>query len=125
MPLYTVVVQDGVLTPEAKSKFAEAITAFHVEYAGVPRSFVHIIFQTYTPGDGFTAGDAAATAALTVLIRNGRSIEYKRGMLTKLWALFQAATGAPDDKLVLAIHEVPASQAMEMGQIMPEIGEEA
>ncbi len=110
---------------EAKAKFAEDLTAFHAEYAGVPRSFVHIVFQTYAPGDGFTAGEAAATAALTVVIRNGRSVDYKKGLLTKLWALFQVATGAPDDQLALAIHEVPASQAIEMGQIMPDIDEEA
>jgi hypothetical protein len=34
-----------------------------------------------------------------------------------------SATGAPDDQIVIAIHEVPASQAMEMGQIMPGVGE--
>jgi hypothetical protein len=30
-------------------------------------------------------------------------------------------TGAPDQETVLGIQELPASQAMEMGQIMPEI----
>ncbi len=125
MPLYTAIVQDGVLTSEAKAKFAEDLTTLHAEYAGVPRNFVHIIFQTYAPGDGFTAGVVAATASLTVVIRDGRSKDYKRGLLTKLWPLFQKATGAPDDQLALAIHEVPASQAMEMGQIMPEVGAQA
>jgi phenylpyruvate tautomerase PptA (4-oxalocrotonate tautomerase family) len=31
-----------------------------------------------------------------------------------------SATGAPDDQIVLGIQEVPPSQAMEMGQIMPD-----
>jgi len=37
-------------------------------------------------------------------------------------SLFQAATGAPDDQIVIGIQEVPPSQAMEMGQIMRSCG---
>ena len=36
-------------------------------------------------------------------------------------ALLQGATRAPDDQIVIGIHEVPPSQAMEMGKIMPEV----
>ena len=36
-------------------------------------------------------------------------------------AMVQTATGAPDQEIVLGIQELPASQAMEMGQIMPEV----
>jgi phenylpyruvate tautomerase PptA (4-oxalocrotonate tautomerase family) len=82
---------------------------------------VHIVFQDYAPGSGFTAGKAAVTAALTLLIRTGRSVEYKRGMIQRLWELFQSATAAPDDQIVIGIHEVPASQAMERGKLMPEV----
>jgi phenylpyruvate tautomerase PptA (4-oxalocrotonate tautomerase family) len=67
------------------------------------------------------SGEPAATVALTLLIRAGRSDEYKRGLLTRLWKLLQTATRAPDDQIVIGIQEVPASQAMEMGQIMPDI----
>jgi phenylpyruvate tautomerase PptA (4-oxalocrotonate tautomerase family) len=64
---------------------------------------------------------ADLAAALTLLIRTGRSAEYKREMLKRLWSLVQAATGAPDEEIVLGIQEVPSSQAMEMGQIMPDV----
>jgi phenylpyruvate tautomerase PptA (4-oxalocrotonate tautomerase family) len=121
MPLYTVTTQAGVLTAEAKIKFAGELTAFHAEYAGVPKNWVHVVFQDYAPGSGFTAGEVAATVALTLLIRTGRSPDYKRGMLARLWELLQASTGAPDDQIVIGIQEVPASQAMEMGQIMPDV----
>jgi hypothetical protein len=33
----------------------------------------------------------------------------------------QDATGAPDEELVLGLQEVPSSQAMEMGKIMPDV----
>jgi phenylpyruvate tautomerase PptA (4-oxalocrotonate tautomerase family) len=121
MPLYTVTTQAGVLSGKAKAQLAGELTAFHSEYAGVPKNWVHIVFQEYAAGNGFTAGEVAATAALTLLIRTGRSAEYKRGMLKRLWELLQGATGAPDDQIVLGIQEVPSSQAMEMGQIMPDV----
>jgi phenylpyruvate tautomerase PptA (4-oxalocrotonate tautomerase family) len=121
MPLYTVITQAGVLSSEAKATLTGEMTALHSEYSGVPKNWVHIVFQEYAPGNGFTAGEPAATAALTLLIRTGRSPEYKRGLLKRLWELLQDATGAPDDQIVLGIQEVPASQAMEMGQIMPDV----
>jgi len=121
MPLYTVTTQAGVLSGEAKATLAAELTAFHSQYAGVPKNWVHIVFQEYAAGNGFTAGKVAATAALTLLIRTGRSPEYKRGLLKRLWELLQDATGAPDDQIVLGIQEVPSSQAMEMGQIMPDV----
>jgi phenylpyruvate tautomerase PptA (4-oxalocrotonate tautomerase family) len=121
MPLYTVTTQAGVLSNEAKATLAGELTAFHSEYAGVPKNWVHIVFEEYAPGNGFTAGEVAATAALTLLIRTGRSPEYKRGLLQRLWELLQDATGAADDQIVLGIQEVPPSQAMEMGQIMPDV----
>jgi phenylpyruvate tautomerase PptA (4-oxalocrotonate tautomerase family) len=121
MPLYTVTTQVGVLHGSAKRELAEKLTAFHAEYAAVPKNWVHIVFHEYPVGNGFTAGRPSPAAALTLLIRTGRSAEYKREMLRRLWSLVQAATGAPDDEIVLGIQEVPASQAMEMGQIMPDI----
>jgi phenylpyruvate tautomerase PptA (4-oxalocrotonate tautomerase family) len=123
MPLYTVTTQAGVLNGEAKAKLAGELTALHSEYAGVPKNWVHIVFQDYAPGSGFTAGEASATAALTLLIRTGRSPEYKRELLRRLWDLLQDATSAPDDEIVLGIQEVPPSQAMEMGQVMPDVAE--
>jgi hypothetical protein len=84
----------------------------------------HVVFQDYAPGGGFTAGEAAATASLTLLIRTGRSPEYKRDLLKRIWEPVQNATSAPDDQIVLGIQEVPPSHAMEMGRIMPDVGDE-
>jgi hypothetical protein len=39
--------------------------------AGVPKNWVHIVFQDYAPGCGFTAGEPSATDALTLLMRSG------------------------------------------------------
>ena len=121
MPLYTVTTQTGVLSNEAKANLAGQLTDLHSELAGVPKNWVHVVFHDYAVGSGFTAGEPAATVALTLLIRTGRSAEYKRGLLKRLWELVQNATSAADDQIVMGIQELPASQAMEMGQVMPDV----
>jgi phenylpyruvate tautomerase PptA (4-oxalocrotonate tautomerase family) len=121
MPLYAITTQAGALDRPAKADLADKLTAFHAEYAGVPKNWVHIVFHEYPEGSGFTSGRPSAMAVLTLLMRAGRSADYKREMLKRLWSLVQAATGAPDEEIVLGIQEVPSSQAMEMGQIMPDV----
>ncbi len=64
---------------------------------------------------------SCSTFFRVVLIRAGRSADYTREMLKRLWSLMQTATGAPDEEIVLGIQEVPPSQAMEMGQIVPDV----
>jgi phenylpyruvate tautomerase PptA (4-oxalocrotonate tautomerase family) len=123
MPLYTITTQAGVLGKDDKAALAAQLTEMHSSVAGVPKNWVHIVFIDYTHGSGFTAGEPAAAVGLTLLIRTGRSPGYKRDLLKRLWRLLQDATGAPDDQIVIGIQEVPASQAMEMGQIMPDVAE--
>jgi phenylpyruvate tautomerase PptA (4-oxalocrotonate tautomerase family) len=121
MPLYTITTQGDSLSDDAKVELAAKLTALHCEMSGVPKHWVHIVFHDYPAGSGFTAGEPAATVALTLLIRTGRSSEYKRELLKRLWGLLQSATGVLDDQIVIGIQEVPPSQAMEMGQIMPDV----
>lgn len=123
MPLYTITTQAGVLGDKGKAALAAQLTETHCRFSGVPENWVHIVFHEYPAGNGFTAGKPAATVGLTLLIRTGRSPEYKRELLANLWRLLQDATGAPDDQIVIGIQEVPASQAMEMGKIMPDVAE--
>jgi phenylpyruvate tautomerase PptA (4-oxalocrotonate tautomerase family) len=123
MPLYTVATQVGVLGGDAKADLAAKLTALHCEMSGAPKNWVHIVFQEYPQGSGFTAGEPAATVSLTLIIRSGRSSQYKQELLKRMWDLLQNATGAPDEQIVIGIQEAPPSQAMEMGQIMPEVVE--
>jgi phenylpyruvate tautomerase PptA (4-oxalocrotonate tautomerase family) len=123
LPLYTITTQTESLSSDAKIQLATKLTALHCEMSGVSKNWVHVVFHDYSPGSGFTAGESAAPVALTLLIRTGRSSEYKRELLKRLWDVLQSATGAPDDQIVIGVQEVPPSQAMEMGQIMPDVSE--
>ena len=57
MPLYTLTTRAGVLTDAAKAKLAGELTTLHAEFSGVPRNWVHVVFQEYAAGNGFTAGE--------------------------------------------------------------------
>jgi phenylpyruvate tautomerase PptA (4-oxalocrotonate tautomerase family) len=124
VPLYTIATETGMLSPDAKAALAAKVTETHCQFSGVPENWVHVVFHDYPGGSGFTAGKPAAVVSLTFVVRTGRSPEYKRRLLQRLWELLQAETGAPDDQIVVGMQEVPATQAMEMGQIMPDVADQ-
>ncbi len=126
MPLYTISVQEGALSPEEMAALAEEITDFHCRMTGLDKAFVKIIFTTCAPSTatGFVGGEAAAAVILTVLIRAGRASDYKRGMLLR--TLGHAPTRHRGDRRAGAgghpgRSELGERNAMEMGQIMPDL----
>ena len=121
MPLYRISTQEGSLSSEAKVALAKEVTNFHCQMAGLDKAFVKIVFDTFPPGDGFVGGEAAQAVILTVLVRAGRPTDYRQKMVQQLWSILQRATGAADAQMLVAIEEAPASNAMEMGQIMQEL----
>ena len=77
-----------------------------------------MIFFTYPQGSGFTAGKEGPAASLNCVLRSGHTAEEKTDLLKQLWSAFQNLTGAATDQLAISLQEIPASNAMEMGQIM-------
>ena len=124
MPLYTAIVEDGVISIATKRKIAEEITRIHATVMKVPKNFVRVIFLSYPKGSGFTGGEQAPTASLNCVLRSGHSLEEKTDMLQQLWMMFQNLTGTATDHLALSLKEIPSSNAMEMGQIMQPVGHE-
>jgi phenylpyruvate tautomerase PptA (4-oxalocrotonate tautomerase family) len=123
MPLYTVITQDGLVADGTKAKIAEEITRIHSAVMKVPQSFVRVVFLSYQKGSGFSAGKSSSTAALNCVLRSGHTAEEKTDVLKQLWAAFQNLTGLATDQIAISLQEIPSSNAMEMGQIMPAIGE--
>jgi phenylpyruvate tautomerase PptA (4-oxalocrotonate tautomerase family) len=120
MPLYTAITQDP-LPDEAKSKIAGEITRIHSAVMKVPRSFVHVIFLSYPKGSGYTEGKEGAAASLNCVLRSGHTNEEKADLLKQLWSTFQSLSGVATKHLAISLQEIPAGNAMEMGQIMPEV----
>lgn len=117
MPLYTAITQ-GSLPDESKARIAEELTRIHSAVMKVPRSFVHVIFLSYQKGSGYTAGREGPAASLNCVLRSGHTTEEKTDLLKQSWAAFQGLTGVASDQLAISLQEIPASNAMEMGQIM-------
>lgn len=124
MPLYTVITQERVVADPARAKIAEEITRIHSSVMKVPKNFVRVVFLSYPSGSGFTGGSEAPTAALNCILRSGHTVQEKVDILNQLWTMLQDLTGIPTDQLALSLQEIPSSNAMEMGQIMPEVGHE-
>jgi phenylpyruvate tautomerase PptA (4-oxalocrotonate tautomerase family) len=122
MPLYTISIQDGSVPDDAKAKIAAEITGIHAATMKVPRTYVRVIFHCYPKGCGYSAGVGAPTAALNCTLRSGHTIEEKADMLRQLWSMFQDLTGFATDQIAISLQEIPSSNAMEMGQIMPTVG---
>jgi len=123
MPLYTVITQEHALSGEIKHKMADEITRIHVAVMKVPRNFVRVVFLHYPEGSGFAAGVEAPIAAVNCVLRSGHSTAEKSDMLLQLWSMFQKLTGIATDQLAISLQEIPSSNAMEMGQIMPAVGQ--
>jgi len=118
MPLYTAITQEGSLSDETKARVSKEITRIHAAIMKVPENFVRVVFLSYPDGSGYTAGRAAPTAALNCVLRSGHTDEDKTEMLKQLWSMFQGLAGIPTDQLAISLHEIPSSNAMEMGQVM-------
>jgi phenylpyruvate tautomerase PptA (4-oxalocrotonate tautomerase family) len=124
VPQYTAITQEGSLSDETKAKIAEEITRIHTSLMKVPRSFVRVVFLSYPKGSGYTGGEQAPTAALNCVLRSGHTAEEKTELLKQLWSMFQGHTGLATEEMAISLQEIPSSNAMEMGQVMPAVGHE-
>jgi phenylpyruvate tautomerase PptA (4-oxalocrotonate tautomerase family) len=123
MPLYRITTLQGSLSSEAKAALAAEITQFHSEMAGIDKAYAKLIFDDFAPSDGFVGGEPAPAVVLTLKVRAGRPADYKRKMLFGIKEILQRATGAEDRDMLIALEEMPASNAIEMGELMPDVGE--
>jgi phenylpyruvate tautomerase PptA (4-oxalocrotonate tautomerase family) len=122
MPFYTAITEEGFVAEQTKAKIAKEITRIHTAVMKVPSNFVRVVFLSYPKGSGYTAGEKAPTSALNCTLRSGHTDAEKTDMLKQLWSMFQDLTGIPTNQLAISLHEIPSSNAMEMGQIMPVVG---
>ena len=121
MPLYTAITEHDLVSDEKKARIAAEITRIHAEVMKVPTNYVHVIFLSYPKHSGYSAGEAAPAAALNCVLRSGHTEEEKTDLLEQLWSLFQGLTGIATDQLAISLQEIPSSNAMEMGRIMPAV----
>ena len=118
------ITEQNFVSDKTKATIAEEITRIHSAVMKVPKSFVRVVFLSYPRHSGYAAGEEARTAALNCVLRSGHTVEEKADLLTQLWSMFQKQTGIATEQLAISLQEIPSSNAMEMGQIMPGVGHE-
>lgn len=120
MPLYEVLTERDALSPADRDALASGITAIHVAETGAPPSFVHVAFSTVEPGSAYTAGRPSRPLVVRGQIRAGRPPAVREALLRRISALCVETTGVPESDVLVAAVDVPASWAMEGGQIFPD-----
>ena len=70
------------------------------------------------------AGTAVEAGRMVGLMRQGRNEEAKRKLITALADAWVSVTGEAIEDIALFLHEVPACQVMENGQLLPEASED-
>lgn len=127
MPTYTVMTAAGRLTDPQKLEIARGITRRHGEATGAQGFFAQVIFQAIPAGDHFLGGAPLASDQFFVhgQIRAGRSEDQKRGLLEALVTLVVEATGAEKRSVWVYLSELPPSQMVEYGKVLPPPGAES
>lgn len=120
MPFYTCVHKEGILSNEAKRSIAQGITDIHCGLTGAPRHFVHVMFQAYTASNCFSGGEDSGVANIRGSVRAGRSQEIKESMMKQFTALWLKECPTTQlGEIVVSLAEVPGSNVMEGGILLP------
>jgi phenylpyruvate tautomerase PptA (4-oxalocrotonate tautomerase family) len=107
MPFYQFTVPADSATARKKAEVAAAVTAVHAEVTGAPSQYVNCSFVEVPPGSIFVAGTAVEAGRMVGLIRQGRSEEVKRKLITALADPRVSVTGEAIEDIALFLHEVP------------------
>ena len=122
MPLYICNSRAGTIPEPARAEIAADITRIHCEVTGAPPQFVHAFFLEDAASPPLDGGRRAIVAGS---IRGGRNAGQKQAIIDGIRASIVTHTGIPLDETAVVTTDVPASWAMEGGEVMPEPGEEA
>ena len=126
MAVYTCTTQEGTLSAEQRAGIATEVTRIHSMHTGEPAGFVWVIFETVPPDRIYEGGKPAVMAAIVATgFRTNRGTEVKTQVLKELWSMYKKVTGLSDDQIWVELTEIPASNAMWLGAILPEPGHEA
>jgi phenylpyruvate tautomerase PptA (4-oxalocrotonate tautomerase family) len=126
MPTYHVTAAAGLLDADAKSRIAQEITRVHSEATSAQSFFAQVIFHDVTQGNHFLGGKPLASEQVFIhgFIRAGRTADQKRALIQNMVDAVADATSIAKRFLWAYLSELPPSQMVEYGYILPEPGAE-
>lgn len=126
MPTYIVAAAEGRLDANQKQAIASGITQAHSEATGAQAFFAQVIFQNITAGNHFLAGQSMRADHIFVHgeIRAGRTSGQKQKLLESIVRIVVDKAQTPSRHVWVYLAELPPSQMVEFGRVLPEPGGE-
>ena len=126
MPTYTVTNSNFNLTSNQQKNLAEGITKVHNIVTGADTYFAQVIFNKTKKDNHFMGGKKVKEPSLFLLgqIRAGRSKEVKDKLISDLKDILVKNSKLDETQVWVYINDLPPSQMIEYGAVLPESGKE-
>lgn len=126
MPTYTVTNSNFNISSKQQKKLAEGITKVHNNVTGANTYFAQVIFNKIKKNNHFMGGKLVKEPSLFLLgqIRAGRSKEVKDKLISDLKDVLVKNSNLNETQIWVYINDLPPSQMIEYGAVLPESGEE-
>ena len=126
MPTYTVTNSNFNLSSRQQKKLAEGITKAHNVVTGANTYFAQVIFNKTKNNSHFMGGKKVKDPQLFLhgQIRGGRSSEQKKKLIINLRDMLVKKSKLDSSQIWVYIIDLPPSQMIEYGEVLPESGKE-
>tara|TARA_B100001057_G_scaffold439790_1_gene473235 strand:+ start:441 stop:881 length:441 start_codon:yes stop_codon:yes gene_type:complete len=126
MPTYTVTNSNFNLSSKKQKDLAEGITKVHNVVTGANTYFAQVIFNKTKKNNHFMGGKKVKEPSLFLLgqIRAGRSKEVKDKLISDLKDILIKKSKLEETQIWVYIVDLPPSQMIEYGAVLPESGKE-
>ena len=126
MPTYTVTNSNFNLSSKQQKNLAEGITKVHNIVTGANTYFAQVIFNKTKKDNHFMGGKKVKEPSLFLLgqIRAGRSKVLKDKLISHLKDILVKKSKLDETQIWVYIIDLPPSQMIEYGAVLPESGKE-
>ena len=126
MPTYTVTNSNFNLSSKQQKNLAEGITKVHNVVTGANTYFAQVIFNKTKKNNHFMGGKKVKEPSLFLFgqIRAGRSKEVKDKLIADLKDVLVSNSKLDETQIWVYIIDLPPSQMIEYGSVLPESGKE-
>ena len=126
MPTYTVTNSNFNLSLKQQQKLAEGITKVHNVVTGANTYFAQVIFNKTKKNNHFMGGKKVKEPSLFLLgqIRAGRPKKIKDKLISDLRDIIIKNSKLDETQIWVYIIDLPPSQMIEYGEVLPESGKE-
>ena len=126
MPTYTVTNSNFNLSLKQQQKLAEGITKVHNVVTGANTYFAQVIFNKTKKNNHFMGGKKIKEPSLFLLgqIRAGRPKKIKDKLISDLRDTVIKNSKLDETQIWVYIIDLPPSQMIEYGEVLPESGKE-